>query len=159
MTKIKNPYNEIPGYNCFGCSSRNPIGLHLDFELADDAVVTHWQPTSSYQGWDNILHGGIIATLLDEAASWAVQAFLDTCGVTSSLNVKYLKPVAVDKGVVRVEARLSDQPDKCHVVVSARLYDSESILCAIADVNYYLYTTDEATEKFSYRGRRELGLE
>ena len=159
MVKIKNPYNDLPGYNCFGCSSKNPIGLHLEFELVDNAVVTHWLPTNDYQGWDNVLHGGIIATLLDEAASWAVQAFLDTCGVTSQLNVTYLKPALIDKGAVRVEARLKSCPDKQHAVIAARLYDSESILCAMAEVTYYLYPKQKAVEKFNYCGHRELGLE
>lgn len=159
MTKIKNPYNELPGYNCFGCSNKNPIGLHLEFELKDDAVVAIWKPDGNYQGWDNVLHGGIIATLLDEAASWAVQAFLDTCGVTSQLQVNYLRPVLIDKGAVRVEACLKSRPDERHAVLATRLYNFDSQLCAVADVTYYIYTQEEAREKFNYFGRRELGLE
>lgn len=159
MTKIKNPYNELPGYNCFGCSAKNPIGLHLKFELKDNAVVALWRPTNDYQGWDNVLHGGIIATLLDEAASWAVQAFLDTCGVTSQLNVSFLKPLLIDKGTVRVEARLKSQPDIRHAILAARLYDADSTLCAMAGVTYYIYSQEEAVGKFNYCGRRKLGLE
>lgn len=159
MIKIKNPYNDLPGYNCFGCSAKNPIGLHLEFELVDNAVVTQWRPTNDYQGWDNVLHGGIISTLLDEAASWAVQAFLDTCGVTSKLNVSFLKPVLINKGEVRVEARLQSQPDSRHAVVAARLYDADSVLCAVAEVTYYIYSQEEAVGKFNYCGRQKLGLE
>lgn len=159
MTKIKNPYNELPGYNCFGCSAKNPIGLHLEFDLIDDAVVTYWRPTNDYQGWDNVLHGGIIATLLDEAASWAVQAFLDTCGVTSQLQINYLRPVLIDKGAVRVEARLKSKPDDRHAVIATRLYDADSLLCAAADVTYYIYPQDEARENFNYCGRLGLGLD
>ena len=159
MVKIKNPYNDLPGYNCFGCSAKNPIGLHLEFELVDNAVVSRWRPTNDYQGWDNVLHGGIISTLLDEAASWAVQAFLDTCGVTSQLNVSFLKPVFINKGAVRVEARLQSQPDSRHAVVATRLYDAESTLCAVADVTYYIYSREDAIVKFNYFGRQKLGLE
>jgi hypothetical protein len=32
MTDIKNPFQKIEGYNCFGCSPENPIGLHLHFK-------------------------------------------------------------------------------------------------------------------------------
>lgn len=159
MVKIKNPYNDLPGYNCFGCSANNPIGLHLEFELNDEVVVAFWNPTDNYQGWDNVLHGGIIATLLDEAASWTVQAFLDTCGVTSQLNVSFLKPVLIDKGPVRVEARLKSQPDRRHAIMAARLYDAESTLCAVAEATYYIYSQEEAVRKFNYCGRRKLGLE
>ncbi len=159
MKKIDNPYNRQPKYNCFGCSDTNPIGLHLEFCLDDDKVVTFWNPTDSYQGWDNVLHGGIIATLLDETASWAVHAFADTCGVTSRLAVNYLKPVLVGKGKVRVEAELLSKPDVRHVIVATRLYDADSVLCAIAEVTYYIYTKDEAVEMFNYRGHGDLGIE
>jgi uncharacterized protein (TIGR00369 family) len=82
---------------CFGCGPANPHGLHLTFEV--DALTltatTHFQLSSFYQGAPGFLHGGIIATLLDEAMS-KLSRPLDVLAVTRHLAVDYLRPVPID---------------------------------------------------------------
>ena len=90
--KIFNPYNKLPEHHCFGCAGKNPIGLKLSFDLDGDTLKSSWLPSKNYQGFEDIVHGGIISTLMDEAAAWVIQLRLKTAGVTSELNVKYLKP-------------------------------------------------------------------
>ncbi len=52
---------------CFVCGKRNPSGLQLDFELVGDTEVrTSFLPTKQFQGFRDIVHGGIITTILDE---------------------------------------------------------------------------------------------
>ncbi len=52
---------------CFVCGKRNPSGLQLDFELVGDTEVrTSFVPTKQFQGFRDIVHGGIITTILDE---------------------------------------------------------------------------------------------
>ncbi|MBW8004449.1 MAG: PaaI family thioesterase [candidate division NC10 bacterium] len=52
---------------CFVCGKKNPAGLQLDFELVGDAEVqTSFLPTKQFQGFQDIVHGGIITTILDE---------------------------------------------------------------------------------------------
>ncbi len=52
---------------CFVCGKRNPSGLQLDFELVgDNEVRTSFIPTKQLQGFRDIVHGGIITTVLDE---------------------------------------------------------------------------------------------
>ncbi|MEE9124550.1 MAG: PaaI family thioesterase, partial [candidate division NC10 bacterium] len=52
---------------CFVCGKRNPNGLQLDFELVGDTEVrTSFLPTKQFQGFRDIVHGGIITTILDE---------------------------------------------------------------------------------------------
>jgi len=53
------------GY-CFVCGPRNPIGLKLDFTFDGKIMKTHFIPRKEHQGYMNIVHGGIISTLLDE---------------------------------------------------------------------------------------------
>jgi hypothetical protein len=61
--------------NCFACGSRNPQGLHLCFETGPDGcVAAPWQPSPIFQGYEGIIHGGIISTVLDEAMAKAVIA-------------------------------------------------------------------------------------
>jgi len=52
---------------CFVCGKRNPAGLQLDFELVGQTEVrTSFVPTKQFQGFQDIVHGGIITTILDE---------------------------------------------------------------------------------------------
>ena len=83
MRKISNPFEGKQGYNCFGCCKDNPIGAHMDFYEDGDDIVSFWKPDGNYQGWVNVLHGGIQATLMDEIAGWVVFRKLQLMGVTS----------------------------------------------------------------------------
>ena len=59
--------------HCFGCGERNPIGLRLKFEkIADGGVETVFTPGKDHQGYKDLLHGGLMALVLDEAMVNAV---------------------------------------------------------------------------------------
>ena len=94
MKKLINPYLDKQGYNCFGCSPTNPIGLHLEFWEDGEDVVTTWSPCVNYDGWVETLHGGIISTLIDELANWVLSRRLQAAGVTTKLEVKFRRPVS-----------------------------------------------------------------
>ncbi|MFQ5846822.1 MAG: PaaI family thioesterase [Candidatus Methylomirabilales bacterium] len=80
---------------CFVCGKRNAAGLQLDFELLGEAEVrTSFLPTKQFQGFRDIVHGGIIATILDEVmvnGAWlrGVRA------VTGKLEVRLTRPARV----------------------------------------------------------------
>lgn len=78
---------------CFGCGAENPHGLRLEFFRADDGtVVCPVEVPDLYEGPRGFVHGGIIATLLDEAMSKAVRS-LGLTAVTRHLEVDYRLPV------------------------------------------------------------------
>ena len=106
MQKLRNPFAGREGYNCFGCSPDNPVGLRLSFIDDGDEIVSRWQPVEHFHGYQNILHGGIQATLMDEIASWVVYVKVKRSGVTSTMNVRYLNPVFVDRGAITLRARV-----------------------------------------------------
>lgn len=86
---------------CFGCGPVNPIGLHLHFEPAPDGgVVAGFQPRIEHQGWEGVMHGGLVTTLLDEAMAWAAAAST-TMYYTGRLEVRYRRPVTTGS-VVKV---------------------------------------------------------
>ena len=84
-----------PGQPCFGCGPDHPIGFRLAFEIENDEVVTRFTPGDSYQGPPGIMHGGLVATLADEIAAWAVIALLGKFGFTAQMTCKLHKPVRV----------------------------------------------------------------
>jgi uncharacterized protein (TIGR00369 family) len=96
ITLAPNPTNK-----CFGCGGANDQGMKLSFvqDNVSKRIVGKFILGEAYQGGGGMAHGGIIATLLDEAMG-KVCRFRDVHAVTAELNVQYLKPVKVDEQIV-----------------------------------------------------------
>lgn len=86
---------EVVRYNgCFVCGPNNPIGLNLKF-LFDGAVCrTEFRPDDRHEGYKGILHGGILAAILDEVMIKAALA-LDVLCVTASMEVRFKAPADI----------------------------------------------------------------
>jgi acyl-coenzyme A thioesterase PaaI-like protein len=63
---------KLQGHNCFACGTANPIGLNLQFYRFGDAVYSDITLGKNHEGWENVAHGGIVSTLLDEVMSWSI---------------------------------------------------------------------------------------
>ncbi|MGH2366286.1 MAG: PaaI family thioesterase [Chloroflexota bacterium] len=86
--------------NCFGCGSANSAGLHLHFTAhPDGGVQAEFEPRPEHQGWDGVVHGGLVAVLLDESMAWAA-ASKTVKYVTARLEVRYRHPVTVGQPVL-----------------------------------------------------------
>ena len=83
---------ETGGY-CFVCGKNNPNGLRLSFEIDKEKQIlkTTFVASPTYQGWDGIVHGGILCTLLDEAMANLVYE-LGYQAVTASIEIRFKKP-------------------------------------------------------------------
>ena len=149
MKEIVNPWAGFEGYNCFGCSPDNPIGLRMSFCEDGDYVISTWQPGDNFQGWINTLHGGIQATLIDEAAGWIVFKKLRTSGYTSKMDIRYLKPVSTVDGPVTLKARLINQK-MMMAFIEVKLYNCHEELCADATCVYRVYPHDVAVRDFHF---------
>ena len=78
-------------HNCFACGRDNAIGMRLKIELGEGVARTTWVGGHDYVGWSDKLHGGIIATLLDEVMAWAPSRY-DSWAVTAEMTVRYRSP-------------------------------------------------------------------
>jgi uncharacterized protein (TIGR00369 family) len=90
--------------HCFACGPRNPIGLHLHFETTASGCRTRFTASKEHQGYEGIVHGGIVATLLDEVVVQMLWA-MNMPAVTARLEVRFLKPAPVGEEL-EVEASL-----------------------------------------------------
>lgn len=153
MRKIKNIHlNDDPElYQCFGCSPYNKFGLHLEFWEDGEELVTTWNPSPILQGYPKVLHGGIQSTLLDEIAGWVVYVKCGTVGVTAEMKVRFKKPLLIDQGEVTVRARLLEQ-NRRMVSIESRLINSSGVVCAEAELRFFLLSETEAREKYNYPG-------
>ena len=79
---------------CYVCGRENPAGLKVDFEINTDTktIRARFQTLPEHQGYEGVVHGGILSALLDEAM--AKLAFtLGLPAVTAEITVKFLSPV------------------------------------------------------------------
>ena len=81
---------------CFGCGAANPVGLRLEFDVDEGrrSAEATFRPRLEHQGYTGVTHGGIIATLLDEAMlklCWE----LGIPAVTARLEVEIKRPAPV----------------------------------------------------------------
>ena len=149
MTKLRNPFAHLKGYNCFGCSPDNPVGLHLIFSEENDEIVSHWQPGTNFQGYFNILHGGIQATLMDEIASWTVYVKVKTAGFTSNADIRYLKPVRMDQGPITLRSSVK-QMRRNLADIEVLLFDRNATLCARGLMTYYTFPLEHSKQSMYY---------
>ncbi len=94
--------------HCFGCGHDNPQGMRLKFSLDEDSrkAICHFKLSRKYTGPPGHAHGGIIATILDEAMG-KVNKFRNVLALTASMEIKYLKPVPLNQPLTVTSAEQS----------------------------------------------------
>ncbi len=124
-----------PGQPCFGCAPDHPAGFHLRFTTDGDDVVTTLTPAPHHQGPLGLMHGGLISTLADEAAAWAVLAGTGKFGFTTNFEARLHRGVKVG---VEVEARARLTRRSSRVVKATAELRQEGALCFTGDFTFVL---------------------
>ncbi|MCD8291724.1 MAG: PaaI family thioesterase [Prevotella sp.] len=138
MRKLNNPWSSKEGYQCFGCCPNNPIGVHMEFFEDGEDIVCFWKPEAHYQGWINTMHGGILCTLMDETAAWVLFRKLQTCGVTTSIEVKYKKPVMTTETQITIRAHIVEQRRNI-VTIDVSIENAKGEICTTARAIYFAF--------------------
>ncbi len=83
---------------CFACGLENPHGLQLTFHYSADGskAETRFTPESKYQGWENVVHGGILMTVMDETMA-KVAVHSGHRVLTGEISAKFKKPADVQE--------------------------------------------------------------
>lgn len=128
--KEKNPHE-----NCFACGSNNGAGLRLKFrEKDDDSVVGYFTADPRFEGYSSIVHGGIIATLLDSAMSHCLFK-KGIMAITGRLSIRYSCPIRVGT-VVKLEARIIKRSHKIFFLEGKAFVEEKR--AAFAEASYML---------------------
>jgi len=89
---------------CFICGEKNPIGLHIPFKLQGGKVHAEFVPSKVLQGYKDIIHGGIIAAILDEAM--VKSAILQKMpAVTAEITIRFKNPLLIEEKIF-IEAQI-----------------------------------------------------
>lgn len=130
--------NDTTNYQkCFVCGQRNPYGLHLVFQLDQNTIVADFQPREEHQGFPGVIHGGIVAAVLDEALGrTSLLGDNKEWTMTGRLEVRYRRYVPYGP-LLRVRASLDMERRR---VLQASgvltLADDESVVLAEAQGSF-----------------------
>ena len=84
---------------CFGCGKDNQCGLKLNFKWDGKKIRGRFTPTERHQGWEGIIHGGILTTILDEAMGYATFYEGVRC-VTGTMQIRFRHPASIGEPLI-----------------------------------------------------------
>ena len=122
-------------HSCFVCGESNPFGLKLRFETDGHIVRTHFVPRAEHIGFKGVVHGGLIATVLDELMVWACAVPTRKFAYCAELTVRYLQPVIPGGEIVVTGELMANR--------KGRLYEAKAAARTAAGL-----TLAEATGKY-----------
>ncbi len=126
--------------HCFGCGLENRTGLRLRFFTdSDNNVVCHLRLAARFAGPPGHAHGGIIATLLDEAMSKSNRA-RGIVAMTRHLEVEYLRPVPLGVPLTLTAQHTGTMGRRNHT--EAQLADGSGQVLATAKAVFVTVTPD-----------------
>ena len=113
------PFNVEADSGCFVCGVDNPTGLKTRFDIDRETGSASAQLTlePQFQGWKDVIHGGILATLLDEVAIYACRCRGEQF-VTVEINVRFRKPVPVGS-TIDLKGQIVENKRKLFLVQSS----------------------------------------
>jgi uncharacterized protein (TIGR00369 family) len=121
--------------SCFVCGESNPLGFKLRSETDGRIVRAHFAFGADHVGFKETVHGGLIATLLDEIMTWACAVLTRRFAYCAELNVRYLKPVRPHISLVATAELVADRRGRIFES-KADLRDPSAVLLATAIGKY-----------------------
>jgi len=128
----------LPSYGrCFLCGKGNPRGIGLELFLDGEEVVAQFRLDEAFIGYEGIVHGGVLAGILDEVMWWAATWHSGRACLTTDMTVQYKKPAPIGhpfRAIGRVKASNSRL-----VETEGEIWDlQEGHICTLAQGRYYL---------------------
>ena len=115
---------------CFGKSETSPINKQLSLYADGKAIYTQFQPLERHIGWGNILHGGILTTILDEMLGWEAVLLAKMVCVTKNIEVQFHHPAQFDDTYTITAQYL--QHTQTEITVEGEVYNSGNMLITSA---------------------------
>lgn len=116
---------------CFACGRNNPIGLKLSIKHKGDICYTTFTPKTDHSGWLNVMHGGLLSTIMDEVmAHWLWGR--GTPAMTVEMTARYLKPVPIGEPIVVTARQQQDRGRMATMEAEVTLADGTQVARAVA---------------------------
>ena len=141
-------------HRCFACGELNEAGLHLEIHTDPGGSWTETTLEQRFQGWEEVAHGGIVCTLLDEVMAWAVIG-RGTWGVTARLNVTFRRPIPVGT-VIRAEGEVVGESRRVHRAEGRIVDGTTGEVLAIGESTFVAVPPSEVERLKARYGMRRL---
>jgi uncharacterized protein (TIGR00369 family) len=154
---LRDPFGafEFEPHHCFACGELNAHGMRLRLHTSPEGSWTELHVDPAFQGWEEIAHGGIVCTILDEVMAWAVIG-RGTWGVTARLNVAFRKPIRTGQAI-RAEGWVVQQ-DRRAVRAEGRVIDVASgDVLATGESTFMAVPADQLERLKARYGMRRVG--
>ncbi len=115
-------------HSCFVCGESNPFGLKLRFETDGRMVQTRFVPRAEHIGFKGVVHGGIMATVLDEIMVWACAVPTRRFAYCAELTVRYLQPVVPGAEIVVTGELVANRKDRIYEAKATAFTDAKAML-------------------------------
>lgn len=131
----------IPTYlwskQCFACGAENKYGLQMKFYTNGEYLSSKLRLEERFTGWDQLVHGGIISTILDELMAWTVIYMTKNIMLTKSITVNYHNKI-LSGTEIQAFSRIEQIRDK-EAILNSEIYDDKDCLCAQATGIYAVF--------------------
>ncbi|WP_136809252.1 PaaI family thioesterase [Desulfosediminicola flagellatus] len=129
---------------CFGCGEENSHGLQMKFEMNDSATQlrSHLIMDKRFRGWSNLIHGGVLSTILDETMGWTVLCLTKQFMLTKGMQVAFKKPVRIGMKITST-GYIKEHLSKKKIVVVAEIRDDAGALCASSEGEFALFSKEQ----------------
>jgi uncharacterized protein (TIGR00369 family) len=130
----------IPDYpHCFVCGDKNKKGLNIHFFDHDGKAKAEFTPTREFEGYRDILHGGIISTLLDEVMIKSILA-QGILTITTQIDVKFKKSAKIGEKLY-LEGEVTENKGKI-IMTEGKVFKEDGTIVATATGKFYRATGD-----------------
>lgn len=141
---------------CFACGRENASGLQMRFQSDGNKLYSTLTPPLHFRGWHNLLHGGIVSTILDEIMAWAAIHFLEKFPLTKTIQVEFLRQVYVEQELTAT-GWLVERIGKREVMMAGRIEDVAGR--SLAEGQGAMMLTEPESRLFRRMVPEELGVE
>jgi uncharacterized protein (TIGR00369 family) len=127
---------KLPGSpGCFVCDNdgSNPRSLRVSLIWSEETKEVHIpiEPDGTWCGYDGVVHGGIVASVFDDAMAWAVRKNVGPWSVTADFRIRYRKPIRAGENYT-VKGRVTATRGR-RTRTAAQLVDGKGVVFAEAD--------------------------
>jgi uncharacterized protein (TIGR00369 family) len=117
----------------------------MNFYTDDSAVYSFVSVPKHMCGWNNLVHGGIISTLLDEIMSWAAIYLLKRIILTKSITVDFIKPIYIEQSL-KVVGQVENLVHEKKAIMQGEIFNESETLCAQSVGTFSLFTPERIKE-------------
>lgn len=127
---------ELPHtHSCFVCGDANSIGLRLRFQTDGQTVRAEFVPRPEHAGFKQLVHGGLLATVLDEAMVWGCAVQTGHFAYCAELTVRFQKPLPPGEATIVTAELVANRRNRVFDA-KAELRDSRGSVLATATGKY-----------------------